>query len=105
MPEAPAELSGPQRDLFEEMHYALTLAEERERSATEDIDRLRKEFAAQCSRLEKHAKSAEKDAEHAELKAAEAENRVNKSLEALRVLRRRLASHGVSAEGAAKVKR
>jgi hypothetical protein len=87
MPEAPADWPDPQHDLLEEMHYALRLAEERERSAKENIARVKQHFATQYCRLEERAKSAEKNADRAEVEAAEAEDRVSKSLQALRVLR------------------
>jgi hypothetical protein len=90
MPEAPADPPDPQQDLLEEVHYALRLAEERERSAKEDIDRVKRQLATQYSRLEERAKSAEKNADRAEVQAAEAEDRVGNSLQALRILRCRL---------------
>ena len=90
MPEAPADPADPQHDLLEEMHYALRLAEERERGAKENIDRVKRQFATQYCTLEERAKSAEKNADRAEAEAAEAEDRVRKSLQALRALRSRL---------------
>jgi hypothetical protein len=90
MPEAPADPPDPQQDLIEEMHYALRLAEDRERSARQNIRRVKRGFATRYSRLEERAKSAEESAERAEVEAAEAEDRVSKSLQALRVLRCRL---------------
>jgi hypothetical protein len=100
MPEAPADPLDPQHDLFEEMHYALRLTEERQRSAAENIDLAKRQFAAQYSRLEQRARSAEKNAERAEGEAAEAEGRVSKSLQALRILRSRLMPY--AREGQAK---
>jgi hypothetical protein len=82
MTEAPAHPADPQHDLLEEMHYALRLAEERERSAKEEMDDLQRRFVAQYSSLDGRVRSAEKDAERAELNAAEVEDRVNKSLQA-----------------------
>jgi hypothetical protein len=99
MAEAPADPSGPERDLLEEMQYALRLAEEREQSAKAEIDRTRREFAERFPALEERARSAEKNANRAELKAASAERRVNKSLQALRVLRSGLTSYAGQAEG------
>ena len=98
MPEAPANPPDPQHDLLEEMHYALRLAEEREQSAKENTDRLKRQFAAQCSRLEERARSAEKNADHAEIAAAKAEDRVSKSLQALRVLRCQLTPYAHDSE-------
>jgi hypothetical protein len=86
MVEAPADPSGPERDLLEEMHYALRLAEQREESAKAEIDRARREFAERFPGLEERARSAEKNANRAELNAASAQDRVNNSLQALRVL-------------------
>jgi predicted nucleic acid-binding Zn-ribbon protein len=80
------------------MHYALRLAEERERSAKENIDWLTRQFAAQYSSLEQRAKSAEKNAERAEVEAADAEDRVSKSQQALRVLRCRLSPYAPDSE-------
>jgi hypothetical protein len=80
------------------MHYALRLAEERERNAKEDIDRVNREFARQCAWLEERAKSAEKNAERAELEAADAEDRVSKSLQALRVLRYQLTPYALDSQ-------
>jgi hypothetical protein len=102
MPEVPTHLPDPRHDLLEEMHYALRLAEERQRSAAENIDLAKRQFAAQYSGLEQRARSAEKDAERAEGKAAEAEDRVSKSLQALRVLRCRLMPY--AREGQAKAR-
>jgi hypothetical protein len=93
MPEAPADPPDPEHDLLEEMRYALRLAEERERSAKEDIDRVKRQFAVQYAGLEERTKSAEKNADRAEVEAAEADDRVSKSLQALRVLRCRLTPH------------
>jgi hypothetical protein len=90
MPEAPADPPDPEHDLLEEMRYALRLAEARERSAKEDIDRVKRQFAAQYARLEERTKSAEKNADRAVVEAADAEDRVRKSLKALGVLRCRL---------------
>src|ERR1700759_712759 len=98
MAEAPADPPDPEHDLLEEMHYALRLAEERERSAKADSDRVKRQFAAQFSRLEERAKSAEKNADRAEIAAAEAEDRVSKSLQALRVLRCQLTPWGPHSE-------
>jgi signal transduction histidine kinase len=95
MPEAPADPSDPQRDLLEEMQYALRLAEERERIAREEMDWIQRQFVAEYSELEERARSAEKNADRAELNAAAVEDRVNKSLQALRLLRCRLISHAV----------
>jgi hypothetical protein len=83
------------------MHYALRLAEERQRSANENIDRLKRQFATQCSRLEERAKSAEKNADRAEVEAAEADDRVSKSLQALRLLRCRLTPYASDGESKA----
>src|SRR5436305_12818935 len=90
MPEAPPDRPDPQDDLLEEMRYALRLAKEREQSAKENIERLKRQFAAHYSTLEERAKSAEKTAERAEAEAAETEERVRKSLKALGLLRCRL---------------
>jgi hypothetical protein len=98
MAEAPADPSGPERDLLEEMHYALRLAEEREQSAKDEIDRTRRQFAEQSPGLEERARSAEKNANRAELNAASAEDRVNNSLHALGVLRCGLASNALQAK-------
>jgi hypothetical protein len=98
MPEAPADPPDPQHDLLEEMHYALRLAKERERSAEENIAQVKRQLAAQSSRLEERAKSAEKNADRAELEAAEAEDRVSKSLQALRVLGCRLTPYAHDSE-------
>jgi hypothetical protein len=98
MPEAPADPPDPQHDLFEEMHYALRLAKERERSAKENTDRLKQQFAAQFLKLEERARSAEKNADYAEIAAAEAEDRVSKSLQALRILRCRLTPYAHDSE-------
>jgi signal transduction histidine kinase len=97
MPEAPADPSDPQRDLLEEMHYALRLAEERERIAREEMDWIQRQFVSEYSELEERARSAEKNADRAELNAAAVEDRMNKALHALRVLRCRLTSHPVHA--------
>jgi hypothetical protein len=98
MPEAPTDPPDPRHDLLEEMHYALHLAEERERNAKENMDRVKRQFAAHCARLEERAKSAEKNAARAEVGAADAEDRVSKSLQALRVLRRQLTPHAPDSE-------
>lgn len=98
MAEIPAETSDPRHDLVEEMRYALRLAEEREQSAKATIDRLKRQFAAHYSRLEERTKAAEKNAERAEVEAAEAEGRVSKSLQALRVLKARLTSGAPASE-------
>jgi hypothetical protein len=90
MSEAPADPPDPQRDLLEEMHYALRLADERERSAKKAMEGVKRQFAGQYSRLQERAKSAEKNADRAEAEAEEAERRVSRSLEALRLLRCRL---------------
>jgi hypothetical protein len=42
MTEAPRDAADPERDLLEEMHSALGLAEERERRPKEEMDRLRR---------------------------------------------------------------
>lgn len=102
MPEAPADPPDPEHDLLEEMRYALRLAEERERSAKENIDRLKRQFAGQYTRLEERAKSAEKNANRAESDAAEAEDRVSKSLQALRLLRSRLTPYAPDSESKAR---
>lgn len=96
MTEVLADPSGSQQDLFEEMHYAVRLAEERERSAAEEIDRLKQQFAAQLIELKDRVRSAEKNAGRAESCAAAAEDRVSNALQALRVLRCALTSHGRS---------
>jgi phenylpropionate dioxygenase-like ring-hydroxylating dioxygenase large terminal subunit len=98
MAEIPAETSDPRHDLVEEMRYALRLAEEREQSARENIERLKRQFSAHYSRLEERAKAAEKNAERAEVEAAEAEARVGKSLQALRMLKSRLTSYAPGSE-------
>jgi hypothetical protein len=98
MPEAPADPPDPQHDLLEEMDYALRLAGERERSAQENIDRVKRQFAAHYSRLEERARSAEENADRAEIGAAEAEDRVSKSLQALRSLRCRLTPYAPDSE-------
>lgn len=100
MPEAPAYPPDPQRDLLEEMHYALRLADERERSAKKVIEGAKRQFAGQYSRLQERAKSAEKNADRAEAEAEEAERRVSRSLEALRLLRCRLATGAAGDEAA-----
>jgi hypothetical protein len=99
MAEAPADSSGPEHDLLEEMHYALRLAGEREQSAKAEIDKTRREFAERFPGLEERARSAEKNANRAELNAASAEDRVNKSLQALRVLGFGLTSYAGHGEG------
>jgi hypothetical protein len=98
MAEAPADSSSPEHDLLEEMHYALRLAGEREQSAKAEIDRTRREFAERFPGLEERARSAEKNANRAELNAASAADRVKKSLQALRVLRSGLTSYAGQAE-------
>ena len=92
MPEAPANPPDPQDDLREEMQYALRLAEERERSAQERIGSVKRQFSKRYARLEERARLAERNADRAEIAAAEAEDRVSKSLQALGLLRRGLAS-------------
>ena len=104
MTEAPADPADPQRDLLDEMHYALRLAEERERSAKEEMEHVQGRFLTQYSSLEERVRAAERDAERAEVHAAGAEDRVNKSLQALRVLRRHLKPFACIAEGAATAK-
>jgi signal transduction histidine kinase len=79
------------------MHYALRLAEERERIAREEMDWIQRQFVSEYSELEERARSAEKNADRAELNAAAVEDRMNKALHALRVLRCRLTSHPVHA--------
>ncbi|MEA2834193.1 MAG: hypothetical protein QOG66_2395 [Methylobacteriaceae bacterium] len=79
------------------MHYALRLAEERERIAREEMDWIQRQFVAEYSQLEECARSAEKNADRAEFNAAAVEDRMNKALHALRVLRCRLTSHPVHA--------
>jgi hypothetical protein len=101
MTEAPADPADPQRDLLDEMHYALRLAEERERSAKEETERLQRQFITHYSRLEERVRAAEGDALRAEVHAAGAEDRVNKSLQALRVLRCHLTSAPCTPEAAA----
>ena len=98
MAEPPTNSSGPGDDLIEEMRYALRLAAEREQSATEELERIKRQFAAQCSKLSERASSAEKNADRAELNAIEAEERKTKSLQALRMLRCRLTSLHVAQE-------
>jgi hypothetical protein len=98
MPETPTDPPDPRHDLLEEMHYALHLAEERERNAKENMDRVKRQFSAQCARLEERAKSAEKNAERAEVAAEDAEDRVRKCLQALRVLRCQLTPHAPDSE-------
>lgn len=104
MAEAPADPSGPERDLLEEMQYALRLAEEREQSAKAEIDRTRREFAERFPALEERARSAEKNAHRAEFNAASAEDRVNNSLQALRLLRSGLTPYEGRAEGRGRAK-
>ncbi|MBV8849989.1 MAG: hypothetical protein JOZ16_10455 [Methylobacteriaceae bacterium] len=91
MTEAPAEPSDPQCDLLEEVHYFLQLAEQREKSAKQEMDRLQQQFVARYSSLQERARLAERVAERAESNAAGIEDRVNKSVQALRVLRWHLA--------------
>jgi len=105
MAEAPGDPFGPERDLLEEMRYALRLAEEREESAKAEIDRARREFAERFSGLEERARSAEKNANRAEHNAASAEDRVNISLRALRVLRSALNPYAHRAEPGGTAKR
>jgi hypothetical protein len=102
MPEAPADPPDPEHDLLEEMRYALGLAEERERSAKENIDLLKRQFAGQYTRLKQRTKSAEKNADLAEVEAAEAEDRVSKSLQALRLLRSQLTPYAPDSESKAR---
>jgi hypothetical protein len=83
MTEAPGDAADPQRDLLEEMHYALGLAQERERSAKEEMDRLPRLFVTQYFSLEERVRSAEREAERAEVSAAGLEERVNKSLQGI----------------------
>ena len=90
MTEAPAEPSDAQRDLLEEMQYALALAEQREGSAKHEIARLQRQLVAEYSTLKERVRAAEADAERAEMKAADLEERLGQSLQALRVLRCRL---------------
>jgi hypothetical protein len=98
MPEAPADPPDPQHDLAEEMDYALRLAEDRERRAQKNLDWVKRQFGTRYSTLEERARSAEKIADRAEVEAAEAEGRVRKSLQALRVLRSRLVPYAPESE-------
>jgi hypothetical protein len=90
MPETVPDCAAPEHELLAEMRYALRLAEEREKSADEELGRLDLMFASRIAELAERAELAEKNAERAEIRAAEAEARMSKALEGLRLLRCRL---------------